>query len=275
MPALRDLRTCTTVSCAGLSRQIIAEMNVLVPGILVDFSDLPIAINELQFPRLQQGAKDSLAKAVARRGIPIKINSGYRTCAQQFLLHRWKTLGLCGMTLVANPGKSNHESGLGLDVDDFTGWRPFLEREGWRWLGKTSNDKVHFDFMGGGRPIGNVGVKAFQTLWNRNFPDQKITADGVYGAKTAEKLGLSPSEGFNNEATQAKRVLRLMSPLMQGGDVRRVQIKLRELNLFDEADIDGIFRESTKAAVAKFQSAQGLTADGIVGNKTYAKLGIE
>jgi N-acetylmuramoyl-L-alanine amidase len=274
MPRLKDLRTCTTTSAAGLSRQIIAEINVLAPGILVSFADLDIEINELQFPRLQQAAKDSLARAIARRGIRMKINSGYRTCAQQFLLHNWKRLGLCGMTLVANPGKSNHESGLGLDVDDFNGWRPFLVREGWRWLGATSRDKVHFDFMGGGRPIGNVGIKAFQTLWNRNFPDQKISTDGVYGAKTAEKLGLSPSEGFNNEI-QTRRILRLMSPLMQGGDVRRVQIKLKELHLLDESDVDGIFRQSTKDAVVKFQDDNGLTADGIVGNNTFAKLGIE
>jgi N-acetylmuramoyl-L-alanine amidase len=245
-----------------------------MPGILVSFSELEIDIHELQFPRLQQGAKDALARAIARRGKRMKINSGYRTCAQQFLLHNWRRLGLCNLTLVANPGKSNHESGLGLDVDDFTGWRPFLEREGWRWLGKTSSDKVHFDFLGGGKPIGNVGIKAFQTLWNRNFPDQKIATDGVYGPKTAEKLGLSPSEGFNNEV-QTRRILRLMSPLMQGGDVRRVQIKLRELNLFGESDIDGIFRESTKDAVIKFQEDNGLTADGIVGKNTFTKLGIE
>ena len=274
MPRLKDLRTCTTTSAAGLSRQIIAEMNVIQPGILVSFSELPIDIHELQFPRLQQGAKDSLARAIDRRGLPMKINSGYRTCAQQFLLHLWKTLKLCNMTLVAQPGKSNHESGLGLDVDDFNGWRPFLEREGWRWLGKTSKDKVHFDFMGGGRPIGNVGIKAFQTLWNKNFPDQKISSDGVYGPKTAEKLGLSPSEGFNNEV-ETRRILRLMSPFMQGGDVRRVQIKLRERHLLDESDVDGIFRETTKIAVIKFQQDEGLTADGVIGSKTFAKLGIE
>ena len=274
MPRLKDLRTCKTVDAAGLSRQIIAEMNVLMPGILVNFDDLNIEMDKQQFPRLQQRAKDALARAIARRGIPIKINSGYRTCAQQFLLHRWRSLNLCNLTLVANPGKSNHESGLGLDVADFSGWRPFLEGEGWRWLGKTSKDKVHFDFVGGGRPIGNVGIKAFQTLWNRNFPDQKIATDGVYGPKTAEKLGLSPSEGFNNEV-QTRRILRLMSPLMQGGDVRRVQIKLRELHLLDESEVDGIFRESTKDALIKFQEDNGLTADGIAGKNTFAKLGIE
>jgi N-acetylmuramoyl-L-alanine amidase len=272
MPRLRDLRTCTTTSAHGLSRQILAEMNVLVPGILVSYGELNVDIHSLQFPLLQQRAKDGLARAIERRGRRLNVNSGYRTCAQQFLLHNWRRLGLCGLDLVANPGRSNHESGLGLDIEDHNGWRPFLEREGWRWLGRR--DKVHFDFVGGGRPIGNVGVKAFQTLWNRNFPDQRITADGVYGPQTAEKLGLSPSEGFDNEVV-SRRILRLMSPFMQGGDVRRVQIKLKDLGLLNASDVDGIFRETTKAAVIKFQETESLTVDGIVGNNTFGKLGIQ
>ncbi|NJN85796.1 MAG: hypothetical protein HC881_05130, partial [Leptolyngbyaceae cyanobacterium SL_7_1] len=37
---LKDVRSCPTASVAGLSRQIIDEMNLLVPNALVDFSDL-------------------------------------------------------------------------------------------------------------------------------------------------------------------------------------------------------------------------------------------
>ncbi|HSK70561.1 MAG TPA: peptidoglycan-binding protein [Pyrinomonadaceae bacterium] len=271
MPRLRDIRTCATTSANGLSRQILAEMNVLVPGILVSYGELDVDIHSLQFPLLQQRAKDALARAIQRRGRTLRVNSGYRTCAQQFLLHRWRSLGICGIRAAANPGRSNHESGLGLDIEDHNGWKPFLRREGWRWLG--DHDPVHFDFLGGGTPIGNVGVKAFQTLWNRNFPDQRIATDGVYGPQTAEKLGLSPSEGFNNEIA-SRRILRLMSPLMQGGDVRRVQIKLGDLGLFNN-DVDGIFRETTRDAVIRFQETENLTADGIVGRNTFAKLDIE
>lgn len=35
---------------------------------------------------------------------------------------------------------------------------------------------------------------------------------------------------------------------------------------------DGIFGTKTKNAVEKYQKAKGLSADGIVGNNTYAKL---
>jgi hypothetical protein len=270
MPRLIDIPTCASTTVAnGLSRQILAEMNVLVPGVLVDYSDLNISIHPLQFPLLQQRAKDALARAIRSLGRVMVINSGYRTCAQQFLLRRWR--GTHCVTRAAIPGKSNHESGLGLDVDDFNVWRPYLRNQGWTWL--NHNDPVHFDF--GGTAIGNVGILAFQTLWNRNFPNQRIDEDGVYGSATAEKLGISPSEGFNSGAV-SRRILRLTIPLLQGGDVRIVQLKLRALgHIANDADVDGIFGETTDRAVKAFQEAEQLTVDGVVGNNTYEKLGIE
>lgn len=51
----------------------------------------------------------------------------------------------------------------------------------------------------------------------------------------------------------------------KGNDVRTLQ---RILNLY----ADGIFGEITKEAVKKFQSENGLWADGVVGPKTWAKL---
>ena len=271
MPRLRDIPLCAqTTIVDGLSRQIIAEINNVRPGILVDFSDLDIRIGERQFPFLQLRAKEALARAIGNRGIPMVINSAYRTCAQQFLLRR--RVGSCNTTAAATPGSSNHESGLALDVADYAGWRPYLRNEGWVWLG--TGDVVHFDYRGGGTPIGDVGIKAFQTLWNRNFPNQQIGTDGVYGAQTAAKLGISPSEGFNSGEIP-QRILRLISPLMRGGDVRRVQMKLRELgHLASDDDVDGIFGANTEAAVKAFQQAESLTVDGIVGHDTYEKLGI-
>lgn len=268
MPRLIDIPLCSVTTIVnGLSRQILAEVNNVAPGILVDFSDLDIKIKPMQFPFLQHRAKEALARAIRNRGIRLEINSAYRTCAQQFLLRR--RLGSCGTTAAARPGSSNHESGLALDVEDYFGWKPYLESQGWAWLG--TGDVVHFDFPGG-TPIGNVGIEAFQTLWNRNFPSQQIGVDGVYGAETEEKLGISPSEGFDSGV--ARRVLRLISPLMQGGDVSRVQMKLRDLGLLGENDVDGIYGETTVAAVRRFQKTRGLTADGVVGDGTYKKLGI-
>jgi hypothetical protein len=264
-----DIPLCaSTTAVAGLSRQILAEINNVVPGILVDFTDPRIDMDTNQFPFLQQRAAESLIRAIRNRGQRMRINSAYRTCAQQFLLRR--RVGNCDTPAAAIPGRSNHESGLALDVRDFLGWRPYLVSQGWAWFG--TGDKVHFDYRGGGTPIGNIGIKAFQTLWNRNFPSQSIEADGVYGAMTAERLGISPSEGFNSGEIP-RRVLRLTSPLMQGGDVHRVQTKLRTLGfLRSESDVDGVYGAVTETAVRDFQQSENLTVDGIVGDATYNKL---
>lgn len=55
---------------------------------------------------------------------------------------------------------------------------------------------------------------------------------------------------------------------MSGGDVKMLQIALGGLK------VDGSFGAKTEAAVTHFQQANGLTADGIVGKKTWHALGV-
>ncbi|WP_205127318.1 MULTISPECIES: peptidoglycan-binding protein [Okeania] len=63
---------------------------------------------------------------------------------------------------------------------------------------------------------------------------------------------------------------------MRGGDVRRVQKKLKEGGyLNNDSDVEGIYGPITEAAVRKFQTNEGITVDGVVGPETYRKLGIE
>jgi uncharacterized protein (TIGR03382 family) len=54
---------------------------------------------------------------------------------------------------------------------------------------------VHFDNT---RAPDNRGldVRAFQRLWNRNHPGDKITVDGAYGPQTAARLKQAPATGF-------------------------------------------------------------------------------
>lgn len=54
----------------------------------------------------------------------------------------------------------------------------------------------------------------------------------------------------------------------RGENVRVIQAKLAELGFLPKKEIDGVFGAKSKAAVAKFQSKNGLDADGIVGPKT-------
>ena len=58
---------------------------------------------------------------------------------------------------------------------------------------------------------------------------------------------------------------------MRGTDVKTLQLMLNTLGYF-AGKVDGIFGNRTRNAVKAFQRHNGLTADGVVGPKTRAKL---
>lgn len=58
-----------------------------------------------------------------------------------------------------------------------------------------------------------------------------------------------------------------------GSAVREIQTKLKNLGFYSYT-IDGIYGSRTEAAVKRFQSSRGLTADGLAGPATLKALGI-
>lgn len=68
--------------------------------------------------------------------------------------------------------------------------------------------------------------------------------------------------------------IKLTDPMTKGVDVRRVQglLVAVEHDLSQEGGIDGWYGQGTEREVKAFQQARGLTADGVVGPKTWAKL---
>ena len=82
-------------------------------------------------------------------------------------------------------------------------------------------------------------------------------------------LGIT-SVAVSEPATAYALVLKQGS---SGSDVKTLQTKLKRWGYYTGA-IDGVFGEKTKAAVIYFQKRNGLTADGIVGAKTLAALGM-
>lgn len=276
--------SCSTTVVRGLDRQLIAQMNRLVSGALVDFSSPKIRLGQAVWPLLQPAAKRALDRAVANRGQTLIVNSAYRTIAQQLILFQQAQADRCGITIAAEPGKSNHQSGLALDIEDNAGQRPFLEAQGWKWLGPS--DPVHFDFKGGGiRDIRSTAILAFQQLWNQNNPNDRIAEDGQWGPNTAARLGKSPANGFANGPTLdtpigsggsvelGDRLLQLTRPLLEGDDVRQVQQALVR-NGF-QSTVDGFFGPKTEEAVKAFQQQKQLQpVDGIVGPATLAALGL-
>jgi hypothetical protein len=167
---------------------------------------------------------------------------------------------------VAAPGKSNHQSGLALDINDRPGWEPFLKPHGWQPL---AGDPPHVDYQGAGaRDLRKATIQAFQKLWNKNHPNEKIKDDGLWGPKTESCLNRSPAMGFEKAPWDDKsRTLRLSRPMMEGSDVRKLQEKLKAAG-FAISVADGVFGPGTDKAVKEFQKKKSLVADGIVGSKT-------
>ena len=265
---LQDAPGCGTSVVNGLSQQLIHQMNLIVPDALVSFDDLNVELEDAAFPYLQPSAKLGLQKAIQERGIAMHINSAYRTIAQQLLLHRWGRS--CGYSIVALPGRSNHQSGLALDINDHLGWKPYLESHGWQWFG--SNDKPHFDFVGGGtKDIRGTAMLALQKLWNKNHPNEKISEDSAYGNQTESALNRAPALGFDKAPWDEKpRVLKLSRPFMEGSDVKRLQEVLKKAGI--AVSVDWVFGPGTDKAVKEFQQQKGLEPDGIVGLKTLAQM---
>lgn len=58
-----------------------------------------------------------------------------------------------------------------------------------------------------------------------------------------------------------------------GSEVKEIQGRLKEWGYYN-GSVDGIFGIATRNAVMKFQEANGLVADGVVGSKTLAAMGI-
>ena len=192
----RDRPICSTAGVRSLSLQIIEEMNRIIPGgVLVGIDDLNVKGDKATVNFfLQPRAKQALAKSIARRGVALEINSCFRTVVQQHILFSWQ--GSNCVSIAATPGRSNHEDGYAIDTSDFAAWRQALEQENWDWFGP--GDEVHFTYVGGGvrDDIGEIGLKAFQTLWNRHNPTDLIDVDGRYGDETAARLDRSPADGF-------------------------------------------------------------------------------
>lgn len=99
-----------------------------------------------------------------------------------------------------------------------------------------------------------------------------LTVDGVAGAKTQAALPAiggpypdSPAIAQNSEVTY-------LGEGNQGPRVRSLQQRLRALGYY-KGKVTGVFDGNTKEAVMRFQQAQGLRVDGVVGPRTFALLG--
>lgn len=93
-----------------------------------------------------------------------------------------------------------------------------------------------------------------------------LSADGVVGEDTSAKLYASNVVSNTVSSTQTLRVGAVSDA------VRDMQNRLITLGYLENGEADGKFGVKTSLALIEFQKANGLSADGIAGTKTFAKL---
>lgn len=189
--------SCSTPDAVvkGLSDQVLAEIaTCLKPGVLVAVPSGGGIANGATNQFMVKAAADALKKAAASRpGDTLNVSSMYRTIVEQYFYWRRSSC----YPAVAAPGASNHETGIAVDISDpdNSSFRAALTAQGFKWLG--SFDRFHFDYVGGGTVnLRGQDVLAFQRLWNRNNPADKIAEDGGWGAQTEARMKKSPTTGF-------------------------------------------------------------------------------
>jgi len=121
----------------------------------------------------------------------------------------------------------------------------------------------------------DAAVRAFQR-------SRGLVADGIVGPKTWAALGASgaapaartapaaaPRPGARTAPAASSAIVRKGS---RGPNVQTLQTLLNAKG-FPVGKVDGVFGAKTDVAVRNFQKSKGLTADGVVGSKTWAALG--
>ncbi|KJD53705.1 N-acetylmuramoyl-L-alanine amidase [Bacillus amyloliquefaciens] len=111
-----------------------------------------------------------------------------------------------------------------------------------------------------------------------------IAVDGIYGPATEKALAAigakkkkPSSNGKKSSYPLPSGIYKVKSPLMKGTGVRQIQEALAALYFYPDKGaknngIDGYYGPKTANAVKRFQLMHGLSADGIYGSDTKAKL---
>ena len=117
---------------------------------------------------------------------------------------------------------------------------------------------------------------------NRKFIAVAIAATSIFmlftsvfftNTEKARRIASSAFAQTENEFNEEAEETLVLKQGSSGDYVKKVQQKLKNWGYYTGA-VDGVFGAKTKAAVVSFQKKNGLTADGIVGAKTFAALGI-
>ncbi|MCY8952018.1 peptidoglycan-binding protein [Bacillus atrophaeus] len=132
------------------------------------------------------------------------------------------------------------------------------------------------DTLSGIAKAQGVSIANLQS-WNGIKDPNKIKIGQVLKLKGSSGSSGSSSSNKKSSYTLPSGIYKVKSPLMKGAAVKQIQKALAALYFYPDKGaknngIDGYYGAKTANAVKRFQSMHGLTADGIYGPKTKAKL---
>lgn len=193
-----------------------------------------------------------------------------------------------GMAPLAAPGTSQHNSGLAVDVHTASGTRlqwmvANCAKYGWSWE-VVPQEPWHIRYVEGDN------VPEAVQAWVDANPDKAASAGAAPAPKADEPKSEpvaapvqqqapapapAPAQKVEaNDVVKRGKVAAASNPVLKlgssGSAVRTLQQLLNKAGV--KCTIDGDFGPKTDAAVKEFQKKVGLTADGIVGNKTWKKI---
>ncbi len=122
-----------------------------------DGKPFPIAVVTVDGKKVEGATANAyyvMAQAAAAKGINIKVNSGFRTMAEQERLYDCYVKCNCNnCNLAARPGYSNHQSGHALDLNtSAAGVLDWLNANGaaFGWKRTVPSEAWHWEWWGGG-----------------------------------------------------------------------------------------------------------------------------
>ncbi|URP22217.1 endolysin [Microbacterium phage Big4] len=239
---------------------------------------------------LNDGPAQSLFRIDRALGHRMQITEAGRTRAQQQA--HWDRYQRYGSPIAARPGTSLHEKGSAIDTNEGQNHVALLQSHGWRRTVYRNGKLVepwHFEYFvnedkyrgqgSGGSSAGGPSITAVQNWLNANL-GAGLAVDGQDGPATQAAvkryqgiLGVGQDGIWGAGTEAAHRKAHPANALYGGPWVRAIQDKLNRLG-YNVGAADGLDGANTQAAVRDFQSKNGLTADGVAGPATNAKMDI-
>lgn len=208
-----------------------------------------------------------LISVLAGLGLDVRAVQGLRTIAEQEALFAQGRTRPGKRVTNARGGQSNHNYGLAVDLCPFRNGQPdWNDTRGFQIIGREAK-KLGLEWGGDWATI-------------KDMPHVQLRGMSIKECQSFYKQG-----GLQHVWQRMNQILGGMPPTVfipkedqliefadKGPAVKNLQTNLAELGLLRKHEIDGEFGNITKTAVVAFQRQNGLTADGIVGPGTQAKL---